>query len=91
MIGKIVPNVMILDGMSIADEQMKCAHGISSPDFSSSLTSSLSQDINVTSTFTNNSIPDNRTAHEIRPSTSVERHSEIVIMNVRKRPSTAGV
>lgn len=82
-VGEIVPNLMILDGMSVGHNRSKSAEKISSSEFSSSLSSSLSRDIDSANNFSNNAM------HEIGPMASIERDTETVI-NVRARPSTAG-
>lgn len=82
-VGEIVPNLMILDGMSVGHNRSKSTEKISSSEFSSSLSSSLSRDIDSANHFSNNVV------REIGPMASIERDTETVI-NVRARPSTAG-
>lgn len=84
-VGEIVPQLMILDGKSVANSRSECAEKISSCEFSSSLSSSLlSQNIGSAITSSRNDTP------EIVPFSSIERNLETGF-NIRYRPSTAGM
>lgn len=81
-VSEIIPNLMILDGMSVGNIHSKSAEKISSSEFSSSLNSSLSRD-------SKNGMCEVSSHVIIDSLSSLERNSETVV-NICNRPSTAG-
>lgn len=80
-VGSIVPNLLIVDGMSVGGNKSIFADQNDLAELSSSVSSSLSRDIDTTNSSNNNSL------HEIDPLSSIERNSETVLLT---RPSKAG-
>lgn len=88
-VGETIPNLMILDGMSVGINRMECVEKIDSFEFSSSLSSSLSRDIDRPNGSNNNDIQQKTLSHEIDSFSFIQQNSETVL-TICNRPSTAG-
>lgn len=80
-VGAIVPNLLIIEGRRAGGNRCRSTDQTNLPEFSSSLSSSLSRNIDNTNSSSDNGLL------RIDPLSSTERNSETVLLN---RPSTAG-
>lgn len=88
-VGETIPNLLILDGMSVGINRTECVEKISSSEFSSSLSSSLSRNIVRPNGSDNNDMQQKTLSHEIGSFSFIQPNSETVI-TICNRPSTAG-
>lgn len=80
-VGAIVPNLLIIEGRSVGGKPSVSADKTNLPELSSSVSSSLSRDIDITNSSSDNGLL------KVDRLSAIERNSETVLLN---RPSTEG-